>query len=119
MKEMVIDSNLVSACGFYCGACKSFLKGTCNGCASNNNFWARNCTVKQCCSFSKRATCADCNEFDNVEECSKLNSSFIRFFGYFVGYSRPANIKEISRIGTKNFAVKMAENKTMWMKDNR
>ena len=31
-KQIIADENLISYCGFYCGACPKFLKEQCKGC---------------------------------------------------------------------------------------
>ena len=32
LKPIVADKNLIAYCGLYCGACRSYLKGSCPGC---------------------------------------------------------------------------------------
>ncbi len=115
MKNIEVNEKLVSSCGFYCGACKSYLKQKCQGCDSNNNYWARNCKVKSCCKENNYRTCVDCSRYNDVKDCKKLNSLFIRFFAFFVGYDRLAGIQKIKKTGLLGFATKMAEDNSMWV----
>lgn len=115
MNEIIIDQKLVSQCGYYCGACKSYLKGKCRGCETNQNFFATRCKVKKCCHDNSFQTCAECKDFKDVAQCKKLNSTFIKFFGVLVGYDRGKNIKSIQEIGCQAFAEQMAEKKAMWL----
>ena len=119
MEPTTVDKSLVSPCGFYCGACKSLQKGKCQGCATNENSWAKRCKVRKCCGENSYATCAECTEFENVSRCSKLNSLFIRFFAAFVGYDRPGGIEEIRRLGIDEYAKMMAQQNAMWVKRKR
>ena len=115
MNEINVDQKLVSRCGYYCGACKAYLKEKCQGCGTNQNFFARHCKVKKCCGDNSIQTCAECKDFEDVALCKKLNSNFIKFFGVLVGYDRSKNIKSIQEIGCQAFAKQMAEKKAMWL----
>jgi len=116
MNQIEKNEKLISPCGFYCGACKSFLKGKCHGCETNTSNWSRKCKVKLCCKENNHQTCAECGQYSDVKECKKLNSLFTRFFAVFVGYDRPGSIRKIKEDGYSEYAKQMAQNKTMWIK---
>jgi hypothetical protein len=116
MTKKIIDENLVSPCGFYCGVCKSFLKNKCKGCSTNTSSWARKCKVRKCCSENDYTTCAECQQYEHVNECKKLNSNFVKFFSVFVGYDRPGGINEIRRMGKSKFAQNRIDSCCMWVK---
>ena len=72
MKQIIADKNLVAYCGLYCGACRSYLKGRCPGCHENTK--ASWCKIRPCCAEHSYATCADCEEFTDPDDCRKFNN---------------------------------------------
>lgn len=111
---------LVSACGFYCGACKKYQRGDCPGCVENRrSSWGKRCKVRLCCSRNGYHTCGECTTYDDTRKCRKLNSVFVRFFAVLVGYDRPAGIAAIRRLGEDGFAKEMEAKNAMWIARSR
>ncbi len=122
MTEIVVDAELVSACGLYCGACKAFLKGRCDGCGRPKNrvsFWGKRCKVRQCCDERELSSCAACDEFEDVAACRKQNSALVRLFAPLVGYDRPAGIRQIRESGAMEFARERALEGSMFVRRKR
>ncbi len=88
MKALVSDPKLVAHCGLYCGACRAYLKGKCPGCHENEK--ASWCKVRSCCISNGFATCADCKEFPDPNECKKFNNFISKLFGLIFRSDRPA-----------------------------
>ena len=107
MREIVADPKLVAACGLYCGACGSYLKERCPGCAENQK--AGWCKVRSCCLEHSYSTCASCVEFERVENCRKYNNFVAKVFGLLFNSDRKACIHRIKEIDVLPFAAEMAE----------
>ena len=61
MKNIEFNVRLLGKCGFYCGACPTYIKGDCCGCLaehSEGDCYTRDCVVKQDISV-----CGQCNNF--------------------------------------------------------
>lgn len=101
------DSGLVSACGLYCGACHKYKKGSCPGCRENDK--ATWCKVRVCTRARGFATCADCQDFADLDDCKKLNNIFAKFFALVFRSDRKASLKRIAGIGVEAYAAEMAE----------
>jgi hypothetical protein len=106
MKNIIVDENLVSMCGLYCGACRKFLKDRCRGCAENAK--ATWCKIRTCCLERGHASCADCQEFSDPNDCNKFNNAFARVVGFFLNSDRKAGILMIREKGRAGFADHMA-----------
>lgn len=53
--------NLIGKCGFYCGACSTYIAGNCNGCVDEHrdgDCFTRDCVINQKLNF-----CGECNKF--------------------------------------------------------
>ena len=107
MPEIQVDRRLVARCGLYCGACRSYLKGKCKGCAENAK--ATWCTIRTCCADKEIATCAECDEFADVRECGKFNNFMARLFAVVFRSDRAACIDQIKESGLQGHAQAMAE----------
>jgi len=114
MKEICTDKNLIAYCGLYCGACKKYLQEKCPGCLENNR--ASWCKVRTCCIEHSYSSCADCQSFENLKECKKLNNFIARLFSFFFGSDRFACIASIKEKGYESYAQEMAEKHIMTMK---
>gem|GEM_PF-727297 len=67
------DALPFAACGLYCGACESYLKGVgappsqaeCLGCWSDRKppAYGQNCQVRACCRNRKIKSCGECHDF--------------------------------------------------------
>ncbi len=109
MKEIISNPELVAYCGFYCGACKSYLKDKCPGCHENRK--ASWCKVRTCCIDSKYTTCADCKQITDPLDCGKYNNFMSKIFGMVFRSDRAACIRQIREIGLQGHAESMAQQK--------
>ena len=100
-------SELVAACGLYCGSCHRFTKGSCPGCAENVK--ASWCKIRQCTKEKGYHTCAECTEFGDVQECRKFNNIFAKIFAFIFRSDRKASLSLISKIGVEAYATEMAD----------
>ena len=61
METASAQTELISYCGFYCGACPKFTKGQCEGCKGDNLKCAagfKSCQVRPCCIENGFNSCA-------------------------------------------------------------
>ncbi len=114
MKEIVSDPKLVAYCGLYCGACKRYLQEKCPGCHENEK--ATWCKVRTCCLDNQYASCADCKEFSDPNECKKFNNFMSKIFGFIFRSDRAACIQQIRSMGIQGHADSMAEHKLQSIK---
>ncbi|MCL2334760.1 MAG: DUF3795 domain-containing protein [Endomicrobia bacterium] len=102
----VKNANLVAACGLYCGACGSYLKGKCKGCKENVK--AAWCKIRACCIDSNYKSCADCNKTP-LQECKKFNNMIGKIVGFILNSDRAACINRIKEAGYDQYVKEMAE----------
>ena len=114
MKPIVADKSLIAACGLYCGACRSYLKGRCPGCAGNQK--ATWCTVRSCCQEHHFHTCAECKEFADPVECRKFHNTISKIIGVLSRSNRRACIQMIKTKGLDDFAAYMTANRIQTIK---
>ena len=114
MKEIIADKELISYCGLYCGACKSYVKEKCPGCRVNGKY--KKCKMRPCCIDNLYTSCADCKQFDSVSDCKIFNPFFIRLGEFVSRTSRRAGIQLIKDKGRTEFVNYMAENKLVSVK---
>ena len=111
-EQITANENLISHCGFYCGACPTYLSGKCEGCRGNSPKCAvgmKNCKVKQCCAENGFFTCADCTKFAATKSCKEYNPLFIRFGEWVSSTSRGKAIEMIREKGLTEFLSYMTE----------
>lgn len=96
---------LVSACGLYCGACHKYKKGSCPGCADNDK--AGWCKIRVCTREHSYATCAECTEYADVNDCKKFNTLFAKLFSLIFRSDRKASLARIAEIGIESYAREM------------
>jgi hypothetical protein len=104
--------NLISHCGFYCGACPNYTSGKCEGCRGNSPKCAvgvKKCKVKQCCVENDFFTCADCTKCASTKECKKYNPLSIAFGEWISSTSRRKGIEMIRKEGRAHFLAFMAD----------
>jgi hypothetical protein len=107
-----INTNLISYCGFYCGACPKFTMGQCEGCKGDNPRCAvgyKACKVKPCCIENECNTCADCNIYASVKECRSYNPLMIRFGQFITATNRRKGIEMIKEKGESEFVKFMID----------
>ena len=114
MAEIVVEKNLVSFCGLYCGACSKYLKEKCTGCHEYEK--ATWCKIRTCCIENKYESCAVCGEFADVNDCKKYNNFISKVIGFVLRSDRKAGIEMIKAKGYEEFARYMAESKLVSLK---
>lgn len=115
-KEIVIDTELIAACGLYCAACGSYTKGKCPGC--KDNVKASWCKIRQCIRENNFQSCADCNII-GLADCRKYNNFMSKAIGYILNSDRGACIERIREIGYDDFAIEMSASRTQTIKRKR
>ncbi len=108
MEPIVADTNVIAFCGLYCGACAKYRRGRCPGCQGNDK--ASWCKVRACCLEQGYKSCADCTEFSNPMDCTKLNNFMAKFFAVLFNSNRPACLAMIKERGYDAFAEHMTKN---------
>ena len=111
-EKVISNENLISHCGFYCGACPTHLSGKCEGCRGTSPKCAvgmKKCQVKQCCVENGFFTCADCTKFTTTKDCKKYNPLSIRFGEWISSTSRGKAIEMIKAKGQTEFLTYMVE----------
>jgi hypothetical protein len=98
---------MIAACGLYCGACRSHLKGRCPGCSGNTK--ASWCKVRTCVAEHGQKSCAECTIHPDPMECRLFDNIFARVIGLCFNSDRGACIRKIREIGPDGFAAFMAE----------
>ena len=114
MKEVVADTSLVARCGLFCGACKRYLKGGCPGCTENMK--ATWCKIRTCCLEHEYASCADCKDYDDPNDCRKFNTFLARVFGFVLRSNRQACIMQIKKDGIDTYVQTMAANRAVTLR---
>ena len=107
MKAIVADAGLVACCGLYCGACRRYRQGKCPGCRENTK--AGWCKVRACCLEREYASCADCAEFADPNDCQLFNNFIARVFGIIFRSDRAACIAQIRALGLEGHARELAQ----------
>jgi hypothetical protein len=109
-EQMTGSEQLISYCGFYCGACPTFTSGKCEGCRGDSPKCAvgyKTCSVKPCCVENGFSTCADCTIYTSLKECKKYNPLSIRFGEWISNTSRGKAIELIREKGQTEFSTFM------------
>jgi len=114
MAEKQIDKSehLISYCGFYCGACPTYIEGKCEGCRGDSakcSVGYKKCLVKPCCVENEYFTCADCKKYLSLKECDKYNPMSIKFGEWVSNTSRGKGIEMIREKGRTEFLTYMTD----------
>ena len=56
-----MDEKLLGKCGFYCGACPTYIKGGCRGCEEEHT--PGDCFTRDCVKEKKLKFCGECKDF--------------------------------------------------------
>ena len=107
-----INTDLVSYCGFYCGACQTFIKGKCEGCKGDRPKCAvgyKACMVRPCWIENEYNSCADCKKYNSVKDCKLYNPLMIRFGQFITRTNRRKGIEMIKEKGEVEFASFMSD----------
>jgi len=118
-EQITTNENLISHCGFYCGACPTYLKGKCEGCRGDSPKCAvgvKKCLVKQCCVENEFFNCADCTKFTTTKECKKYNPLSIRIGEWISSTSRGKAVEMIREKGRAEFLCYMVDKEWVTVK---
>lgn len=61
MKNIKIDEKLIAKCGYYCGACPTYLNGNCSGCYEEHS--EGDCFTRDCVINKNICVCGQCADF--------------------------------------------------------
>lgn len=112
MKTIISNTQLIAACGLYCGACRKYLSGKCQGCRDNEA--ASWCKIRTCVRDKGFHTCAECRM--NVAECKTYSNFMAKLFAFIFRSDRPACINFIKEHGEKAYADEMTKRKCQTIK---
>lgn len=112
MKAIESNTELIAACGLYCGACRKYLSDKCPGCHDNEK--ATWCKIRTCVKGQGLHSCAECRK--NVTECPTYSNLIGKIFAFFFKSDRPACIRYIREHGEQAFAEEMTRRKCQTMK---
>lgn len=76
----MIDETVMGKCGFYCGSCPTFIKGSCEGCIKEHK--DGDCYTRDCVASKKLSFCGECKDFPcetilTKEHCTVLNKKWL------------------------------------------
>lgn len=114
------DINLISYCGFYCGACPKSIKNQCFGCKGDNSQCAigyKACKVRPCCIENGYSSCAECEKYNSVKECQIYNPILVRFGQFITRTSRRKGIEMIKENGEIEFVKFMSDKNWVTIKN--
>ncbi len=106
------NHDMISYCGFYCGACPKFKNNSCVGCKGEETKCATgytSCKVRPCCIAEGINTCADCSKYNSVKDCRLYNPLLIRLGQFLTRSSRRKGIEFIKEKGESEFLKFMIE----------
>ena len=111
LAPIAIDPQLVSACGLYCAACRSYRKGKCPGCHANAK--ASWCKVRSCNLERGTRTCAECAEHPKPMDCRKFDNPIASVIGFLFNSDRAAGIRLVRERGREEYARILTESGRM------
>jgi len=106
LAPIAIDPNLVSACGLYCAACRSYRKAKCPGCHGNAK--ASWCKVRSCNLERGTRTCAECTDHPDPMSCPKFANPVAAVIGFLLNSDRAAGIRLVRARGRDEYARVLA-----------
>lgn len=76
----MIDESIMGKCGFYCGACPTFIKENCKGCSREHKHG--DCYTNDCVTSKKISFCGECDDFPcetilTKEHCTVLDKDWL------------------------------------------
>lgn len=72
---MKLSAKLLGKCGFYCGACPTYIKGNCSGCMEEHG--AGDCYTRDCVIEKGLDVCGQCGKFPCDTIISKPHSTVL------------------------------------------
>lgn len=96
------EEMVLAYCGLVCSDCGAFKKQKCEGCYSEKPL-NRGCKVKPCAMDKDVTTCAECDEFEDLKKCKKLNNFISKIFSLIFRSDRLGNLELIRQNGLEQF----------------
>lgn len=93
---------ILAYCGLVCNECGAFKKEKCEGCHSEKPL-NKGCKVKKCATDKGIITCADCDEYEDLAKCRKLNNFISKIFKFIFKSDRLGNLALIRQNGLEQF----------------
>ena len=93
---------VLAYCGLVCSECGMYVKGRCQGCHTDKPMY-KSCKVKPCALENNYTSCADCQEFENLRDCKKLNNFVSKIFAIIFRSNRIGNLERIAETGFDSF----------------
>ena len=75
-----MDEKLLGKCGFYCGACPTFIAGNCKGCVLEHNkgdCFSRDCVLEKGLRFCGECKNFPCETIMTNERCTVLDKNWL------------------------------------------
>ncbi|MDD4032873.1 MAG: DUF3795 domain-containing protein [Bacteroidales bacterium] len=122
MENSTTQTELISYCGFYCGACPMLTKEQCEGCKGDNPKCAigyKACQVRPCCIENRYNSCADCDKYDSVKDCKLYNPFMIRLGQFISRTNRRLGIEMIKEKGETEFVKYMVDKNWVTIKTGK
>lgn len=84
MSEHILpmDEKLIGKCGFYCGACPTYIAGNCGGCMPEHgegDCYTRDCVLKQKLDFCGQCQRFPCDEIIEKPHATVLNTDWLKW----------------------------------------
>lgn len=79
---MKMKDKLLGKCGFYCGACPTFLQGNCSGCADGQrtgNCFTRDCVLQKGIPFCGACEAFPCDTILTKERCTVPDKAWLQW----------------------------------------
>ncbi len=110
-----INSDLVSFCGIYCGACPSYARSkSCYGCKSEDKSQKRvskfGCKIRTCCISKELEFCFSCKNYP-CKNLLKMRNSHLEDDRYEYRHKMLFNLVRINKIGLDLW---LEEQKNLW-----
>ena len=102
------ENLIVAYCGLVCSNCGMYIKGKCQGCHSDKPM-NTNCKMKACAIEHEYVTCADCQDYEELQDCKKLNNIVSKIMGFVFRTDRIGNLYQIRELGLEVFKEKKFE----------
>lgn len=81
-EAITVKKQLLGKCGFYCGACPTYIQGRCRGCEKEHT--AGDCFTRDCVKEKKLSVCGACEAFPcetirTKPHCTVLDKDWLRW----------------------------------------
>ena len=80
LKELEMQHMLIGKCGFYCGACPTYIANNCNGCMEEHvvgDCFSRDCVIEKGLDFCGQCTNFPCDDIINKSHSTVLDKEWL------------------------------------------